>query len=725
MTRKCNLVKWMLGLVATTAIFPAVASAQSVVDGSAVAGSEVATQATDDDAGFQLDEIIVTAQRYAQRLQDVPLSISVMTSDELKSRSVSTLDELQYSIPGLSTYEYGVGQQFIQLRGISNTLGSSTVGLYLDETPLILDRQGNALGIRLLDLERVEVLRGPQATLYGEGSMGGTLRYIPAAPKLDAIGGSVDGEYSSTKDGGDGYKITGVLNLPLVTDRLGLRMVAGHERVGGFIDSLATGKKDVNVADVTTLRGTLLATPNDRLDVSVMGLYQETDQEYQEFGVNRKTSAIVPTFNKDRYILGQVKGSYDFDFAELNGSASYIDRDNTVQADVSPFFVPFLPLFGVPAGVVTQVGLPVDYDYRVFSAELRLSSQNQGVFGWSIGTTYRNLKLDLLSESETAPGSLAFVINATDQKIATESFAIYGDASYELTSELKATVGLRYYEERRVQDTRSTSFGVTSVDSNKGTFASLNPRFNLSYNFSRNSIVYANVAKGFRGGGFNLTSSGGGIYTIPPSYEPDKIWTYEVGTKHQMFDNRLILDGGVYYSDWSDVQSYSFAPGGVIPIIVNGGQVTGWGAELSVSLRPTSDLTFTATYGWNNLEYAEAGEDKIKGDPVDGAVRESYSVSLDYRPSISDDITGMPRIDYQHAGSAQITLRNFGQIIARPSRDLVNVRVGADFGKFEVAVFVNNLFDEDAPNIIGPFGVFAEDLEQRPRVIGVNARASF
>jgi hypothetical protein len=159
---------------------------------------------------------------------------------------------------------------------------------------------------------------------------------------------------------------------------------------------------------------------------------------------------------------------------------------------------------------------------------------------------------------------------------------------------------------------------------------------------------------------------------------------------------------------------------------MNSGRVNGWGVDFSASAHPTPALTLSASYGWNNLDYATDTADKQKGDPVDGAVRESWSASLEYRRPIAGDTQGFFRADYQHAGRGQITLRNFGgQIIERPARDLVNLRVGLALERFEISVFANNVFNENAPIIVGPFGVLLENVEQRPRVIGLNVKAKF
>jgi outer membrane receptor protein involved in Fe transport len=689
--------------------------------------AQTSTPDTDKARSQQPDDIVVTAQRYKQRLQDVPLSVRVVDAKEVAARGVTDLKDMEYAIPGLSTYDYGVSKQSIQMRGVANVLGSSTVGLYFDETPIATDTQGDSLNIRLLDMERVEVLRGPQATLYGQSSMGGTIRYIPAAPKLDEIGGSFEGEYSSTRYGAPGYKAVGVINLPLSTDKLGLRVVGGYERIGGYIDRVGTGEEDINSADVYTVRASLLARPSDRLTLSLIGLYQDSKQANQDFGVNYKTTSPVPSYANDRYALVEAKLAYDLGFAELSFAGSYIDRHSSSALDLSYLYVPLLPLFGFPVGYIDRVGLPSASDSRTYYGEARLSSQNEGPLGWQIGATYRDTKTDGVAATETAPNDAGFTLLGTNGVNGSKAYAVYGEVNYAFSPQLKAIVGLRYFSDHKRQNSTTTNFGLASVDVNADTFHSVNPRFNLSYAFTTDSMVYVNVAKGFRSGGFNAVSAGFGVIPIQPSYDPDHIWTYEVGTKHQLLNGKLFLDASVYRSEWSKVQSSTFAPGSTITIVTNSGEVAGWGIDLSATARPTRTLTLTGTYGWNNLAFKRAVLDKAVGDPVDGAVREAWSASLDFRPPLSDKVTGLFRVDYQHAGKAQLTFRNIAgpPVIPRPARDLVNMRVGATVGPVEIALFANNLFDVNVPNIIGPFAPIAEDLEQRPRVIGIAANFRF
>lgn len=705
--------KSMIALMAGVALVPVAAQAQT------------ASADRDAEAVERQDNIIVTAQRYEQRLVDVPVSISVIGAEEIRARSVTALADLQFSVPGLTIIENGVGRQSVQLRGVSNTIGSSTVGIYFDETPLALDSVADSFDVRLFDLERVEVLRGPQSTLYGQGSMGGTIRYIPAAPKLDERSGAFTAEAASTEGGAISHRAVAVANLPLSSGVAGLRLAAAHERIGGYIDG--PGVTDINSVDIYTLRGSLLLQPTDHFSVSLLGMHQDSRQRSQNFGTNGRTAATLPTPIEDRYTLIQGKLAYDLGFAELAASGSYVDRRTFTQLDLSFYFVPLLVgVIGLPPGFISQVGIGATNDIELYNGELRLISQGEGPLSWQVGATYNDLRFRSFGATFTTPGALPFDLIASDDLRRSKSYAVYGQAEYALTPQLRATAGLRYFRDERTRDVAATNFGLPSVDTGRATFDTLNPRFNLSYMFTPDSMVFANASKGFRSGGFNQTSAGAGIVTVPPTYQPDEIWTYELGTKHQLFGSKLTFDASVYRSEWSNVQSNNFAPGSVVTIVNNSGHVSGWGVDLMLTARPTRDLTISGTFGWNDLKFDEASADKAPGDPVDAAVRDSWSVSVDYRPQLSNEVNGIFRADYQHAGLAQYTLRNQpAQVVLIPRRDLVNLRAGVAYGGAELSLFVNNLLNEDAPLLPGGVGLILDDTTQRPRVIGVTTNFRF
>jgi outer membrane receptor protein involved in Fe transport len=317
-----------------------------------------------------LQEVIVTAQKRSERLQDVPLSISAVSAADIAAKGVTSLEDLQYSIPGLSMAAFGPGQENIQIRGVSGILGRPTTGQYLDELSVSGDDANNTLHVSLLDMERIEVLRGPQATLYGEGSMGGTIRYITARPDLSGFSGFVETEGGKVTDGSASYLGTLVANVPLIADKVGLRLVGGYERDGGWIDNSFTGQSDVNGMKDTTFRAALRALPADRLEVSVLFVHQE--RQDNEISVSIVSTATVPTYDRDVYNLGVATLQYDFGAVSLVEAAGYIDHNTQAQFDFTPYLQPILVAnLGVAPSDVSQIFNPETEWTQPLQAEFR------------------------------------------------------------------------------------------------------------------------------------------------------------------------------------------------------------------------------------------------------------------------------------------------------------------------------------------------------------------
>jgi iron complex outermembrane recepter protein len=671
-------------------------------------------------SSIELEEVVVTAQKREERLMDVPMAITAVTGVELERRGASSLQDLQYSVPGLSLVQSGPGQERLQIRGVSSTNGLPTVGQYLDEMPIGIDDNTQSLDLRLIDMERVEVLRGPQGTLYGEGSMGGTIRYLTANPDVTQVGGSFEGQVGAVTDGDIAGRVNGVVNLPLVRDRVGLRVVAGYENTGGWIDSLATGQKDVNAAKIFTARGKLVADITDTLQASVLVLHQDQKQNYQDYGKNRQTSSLLAEVNNPKYDLVNAVVRWDLGWASLLNSFGYQNAKNNTMTDLSSVYVPLLPRLGFPQGFITSVGLGSTSSTNVYTDELRLASAPGGVLNWTVGLYGRDLDRDGVSKTVTAPGTAPFNLIAASATNKSKSWAGFGELGWDATDHLTVTGGLRYFHDTRTLTAVSASFGSPATNNNSGDFSSVNPRVNLSYKLSPDGLVYVSAAKGFRSGGFNSAATGG-----PLTYDPEKLWTYELGTKHQFLDHRLTFEGAAYYNDWKGVQSSFFPVGAAIGYITNGGKVNGEGVDASLTARPTNSLTLNASYGWNNLTYKTGSAEHAVGDPVDYAIRKSWSAYIDYRRPLFGSTKGFARLDYQHAGASSIINRGAAVNVSISARDLLNARIGLDLGRYEASIFANNLTDMNKPIIPGPYGVILQDVEPTPRIIGVNLKARF
>jgi outer membrane receptor protein involved in Fe transport len=300
-------------------------------------------------------------------------------------------------------------------------------------------------------------------------------------------------------------------------------------------------------------------------------------------------------------------------------------------------------------------------------------------------------------------------------------WALWVEGGYTFTDGLTARLGARYYHDETTQRSSLVTLGVPSLLSDKGTFTSTNPRLNLSYHVAQDQLVYAELAKGFRGGGFNIEDP------ALPTYSPESLWTYELGSKGEYWDRRLSIEGDVYYSDWKNVQDSFTLPNG-LSVILNGGHVRGEGFDFVTTLTPVRNLHLGVTYGWNNLAYKEVppNADKIVGDPPDLAVRNTWSAFADYRHPVAAGVDAYGRLDFAHKGPSKETLRTppYNIDAPIPALNLLNLRLGFMVRNYDASLYVNNLTNSHAI-LLPAVGLLTENTEQRPRVFGVTVRANF
>ena len=678
------------------------------------------------------DVITVTAQRREQSVVDVPISITAITGADIDARGVTELRDLQYAVPGLSIADRGPGTGQIQLRGVSQFVGAPTVGTYLDELSIAPGATGAALSPQLLDLARVEVLRGPQPALYGESSMGGTIRYITADPVLNEASGRFGAEASTTDGGEAGYRLEAVANIPLVEDRAGLRLAASHEDAGGWIDT--PDGDDANGSTVSHIRGKLRIEPNDRLSLSLLALaqtYEEEDSTLADENMLNPAPGRAPS--KDDFTIANLVAEYDFGFATLMSSTGVIDRETSVAIDQSEFTIGFslVPLafggLGLAPGDITEAVVYSAGEFERTSQELRLTSNGDTRFSWVVGGTYIEDERVGESFSVTSPtptSALVFdLFGAPPTTNTSEFWTIYGQGDYRLTDALTLTLGARYFEDER------TIQAFPGAPVRSATFDSFNPRLNLTYDFG-GGIVFFTAAKGFRSGGFNSTNVPP-IFTPPPAtFGPEELWTYEVGTKKYFFSDRLLIDLAVYYNDWSDVQqTLTIAPGVPIPYTANGGAASGFGADFAAQLEVSDALTLGATLGWTDMTYDTASATHAAGDPLDLVPEWTASLSADYRRPLANGVIGFARGDLGYTDGSQNTLRNlpsppFDTFTFVDARTIVNLKAGAEFDRVQVYGFVENALDDNGTTY-PPIGTVTIPARGRPITFGLGLDVTF
>lgn len=697
---------------------------------SAVLGVPGTTYAQDSGSALVLEEVIVTARKREERLIDIPMSAMAMTAEEINARGISNLIDAQYSVPGLTISEFAPGQQRLVLRGIGpsggGTVGSATVGLYLDEMPINIG-SFDALDVRLLDMERVEVLRGPQPTLYGESSMGGAIRYVSANPDLTEFSGSVKTRVGTLTDGNEPYRLSGVVSVPLIQNTLGIRIAAAYEESGGWIDYEPTGQDDVNSSELRTIRAKVLWEPNDEFSASFMYLHNKVDSDFANFSEpdTRKSGLSAPSHNAFEYDLINAVASYDFGPATLLASLGYMDRSIERGGDAAALVGLYEFVLGiVPPGTLTGAGVFFDEEFEMTTQEVRLSSNENEKFNWLLGFYRRDPENPGVSGSFTVPANVApFDPLRQEFNRKSDAFAVFGEIRYQVTDQIEIGLGGRYFEDDK--KVISLLNGAPAGPSKKGKFDTFNPRVDVSYTTAGGNLYYFNAAKGYRSGGFNSAQLPPGFPPLPEDYGPDKVWSYEIGTKQVLLDGRLRFEAAVYYSDWSNVQSPDprFSPFGVV---TGAGDISGPGVDLTLSALLSETLMASLTYGYIGMEYDKDIATHKKGDPVDLTSENSVSFSFDYsrETSLFDGSTVNARADFQYSEGYVISFKPIG-VYETGSRTLLSLRAGLQFNNLEVYVYADNVTDDKGVIYPRVPGFLNEPIIGRPRTVGVGVDFNF
>ncbi len=661
-------------------------------------------------------EIVVTAQYREQLLEDVPFAIQAFQGEWLEETGVSSLSELIDFIPGASEGRgNAAGIQTYQIRGVSSFYGDSTIGYYLDEAAYVIPNRNYAPVSRTFDIERVEVLRGPQGTLYGLGSMGGTIRFITADPDLQDFRARGDAGYSLTSENGDDNYFGDIaLSAPIVRDRLAIRGVASYEKKGGYAFS-PSYPGELNKDEYQNYRVKLLAKPVDAMTLK-LGYQRNITTDHwgrnlDNANLNRFT--ISPVRGLARQVYDMYTGflSYDLGPVALESSSGYIDRTDRFTGPIS---------LGPRAFELRTLN-----DSTSFIQEVRAVSKGETPLQYVVGAIYQKAKST--EDIAVIGGPPISVVSSYDSK----SWAAFGEVSYGfLDGRLRPLVGLRYFKDDRDYLTQSRAPFLTPPFTTTGIFDSLNPRFNVSFEPNDNALFYINIAKGFRSGTFNNASAvalgGAGVNFV---VDPDKIWSYEVGTKLSLADNRLLLELVAYRFDWSDVQlNYTIAGG--IQAIRNAGEVDGKGIEYGITWRPTSGLSIQASGSINSTKFANlinpanfAGTPSIAvGNQVASVPKNHHSIAATYRSRLTDSLGLFLNASYSYIGKQgdtgidAFTIARFGAY--GDDHNLLRARAGIEFDKFGVYLFGENLLGDDDPIQVSGSG----STRYYPRTVGIELR---
>lgn len=664
-----------------------------------------------------IEEMIVTAQKREQNIRDVPISISALGATELEQRGISGFEDLGMAVPGLSVSDHGAYRK-VFLRGIGNTYGwsASLVGIYVDNVSVAAN-PSFALDLRPYDMERVEVLKGPQGTLYGDGSVGGTIRFISKDPELDRFGGKVDVEASFTKSGAPSQKIQSAVNIPVIEDELAFRVVSIFERDGGWIDQPAVGREDINDHDVTNIRVKGLWTPNESFRAAVSAIVHRNDGsinagEDNNGNYNQFLGVATTPDLEDDYEIYDLTLNYSFDSFEIVSSTSHIDayRRSFWEGQLSLLAAP-------PAPALEALFSEYPAATRVFSEELRFSSLASGPWNWTVGAFYRDrtvnqsgvLHFGFPDGFGTLPPGFAFVDNQN-----TKSLAIFGDASFQLTDRLEIGAGIRHFDDDRTY--------FDGFNNQENSFSSVSPRVYVNLDVTDSIKTYASVAKGFRSGGFNSLGQ--------PKFGPETVWTYEVGTKMSFGDGRLDAEMAFFYSEYEDYQIAGVLPPPAPPlgITTNAGnaEIKGidwaltWSATDNLMLQFNGNIIDTEIVKINALSAAHDVGDSLDMIPDNSfTLSAAYDFEIGYKP-------GVLRFDYNRRGKASLRNRSIGDFYYDESDviDMLNAVVEWQWNEnVSFGFFGKNLLNDRG--YTNPFALVNFASRSRPRTFGVKVGMQF
>lgn len=670
--------------------------------------AEAAAQPNQEAGDVTIEEIVVTAQKKEQSLLEVPIAVSVVSNEEIADRGAMNIKDLQYSIPSLYITNNGPGQDRIQMRGLSpGSQGLPAVGIYLDEVGVSFDQVQRNLAVPLVDLERIEVLRGPQGTLYGQGSMGGTIKYVTRNPDMEAAGFEGEAGLVSLDDGDVGYHAYAIANLPNEAQSFGVRLVAGYDDIPGWIDDGATGEKDINRNQQAWFRGKALWEPGDAFSASLLWQHYDLDSDHTNNSDPGNADAVTQArrdTTEDRSDLIDLILEFNLGAIDLISSTGYVNRNLLFDRDLTGFFGFLVP----PGG---SIGIQFDIDFEVITQEVRLSSNLEGPLSWTAGFWYRDAQSRQLQSTPASPNPVVGVLDADNTApVDAASWSVFGDITYAFSPEWEASVGVRYFDDERHQFGSAVTFFAPSTTDRKATFDSVDPRFNLLWKFNDSGSAYINVAKGFRSGGFNFVGP-------PDSYGPESVWNYEIGTRTGLLNNRMTVDMALFWLDLSDAQVLDVAPGAVFANTINSGEASGLGFEFAGNAVLNDQLTLDVTFSKNDVTFDKSNVDKQKGDPLDWVPDTTWSSALTYRFSWNPTSAGMFRIDYQHASGYELNTSASGRRKTE-STTYLNARVGLERESWQVYLEGKNLTGEDAV-LFPPGGVATTATRPVPRSIGL------
>jgi iron complex outermembrane receptor protein len=709
----------------------------------ALSGAALAAQAADSGAD-DIKEIVVTAEKTSAPLSKIPISISAISGETLQEQHITDYEGLSRAVPNLSFSSFGgPGQSNIEIRGISSQAGSATTGIYLDEVPInILNiYTAGATEPRFFDIDRVEVLRGPQGTIYGSSSMGGTIHFVSNQPELDKFSGDMHSSVSGTEYGSINGETDGVVNLPLVDGKAALRLGVLVDHESGWIDRNVDGAivdKRINSTNTGVVRATLEWLPTDGLSITPSVFLQRVSTGGQDlFGLalpEFQSPTLVPEEARDEYAITSLTVKYDFGWSDLTSVTGYFWRRDDRNIDGTFYDSVYLgeylqSTYGYGGAAIGALPAPVQFNTNVnqIHEELRLASKPGGAdeqWSWIAGLYYSKTRTGLL-DNEYIPGfnstfestyhdtpsdllGAAFpndlVYYAFSEFVNTQK-AVFGQISYKPLPPLKITAGARY--EKATEELSFNSLGFFSSGapfSGSADGSKTTPRVSISYDLGK-TLLYASAAEGFRDGGINrpvpvplcsadLASLG--YANSPPSYKADSLWSYELGAKSRALNDVVSVSGAVFDIRWNDIQNDIILPTCTFDIKANIGSAESRGVEFELNARVTEHLRFNVGGNYTSAKITEpvTALGVERGDHVPGVPSYQFSTSVDFTEPVLRDAQSVFNLNGQWVGPSQGTIFHDDPDFERPAYFVMGGSAGIKWNRLDLALFVTNLLDQ-------------------------------
>jgi iron complex outermembrane recepter protein len=706
-----------------------------------------------------LEEVIVTAQKKEESLQTVAIAVSAFSGDIVENAGMLKIEDITRLTPGfsISTYNPVTPQPFIRGIGsnVSDAGSDASVGVFVDE---VYAGRAGGYSADMYDIERVEVLRGPQGTLYGRNVPGGAINIISKAPTEE-----LEGFIELTAGDYDLLGAKGAVSGPL-SDTIRGRLAFSTRTRDGHIDNVVTGN-ELSDEDNVSFRGRLDFDPSDTFSLQLIGEYSDDDlsgpaaRNYEGLSADLLLEGlglgfltpVEPPTSPDPYTVElvvdgyakremegySVKAEWELSSATLTSITGYRSNDYEFTDDLFGFAIPLLLN-------------SADESSDQISQELRLSSSTDKL-DWTLGLYFLQEDIDRLEYWDLSYLDPIFGLDQVGQTAAigydqdneTTSYAVFGQLTYTLTETLDLTLGGRFSEDSKdfslVTSGTEIGFGFLSPDpetglptpfsaSNKESWNNFSPKASLEYTPSDELFFYGTYARGFKSGGYNGLATNSLEATTP--FDEEQADSYEVGMKADFLDRMARLNAAVYYVDYTDLQVFFTLPSGLGIVIDNAAEATIQGVELELFLSPIDGLDISASYAYLDTEIEEFKENPDnEGNQLARSPEHSASLSAQYVTSVTDQLSLLMRADYSYQDEMFFDLPN-SEISAADDYDLVNVRLAlqAESG-WELAAWGKNITDEEY-RVHGFDASFGENLSAStlygyPKMWGISASYAF